>query len=173
MLQRKIEVFPYQEHWPIQFQEESQQLKQSLADSIYAIHHIGSTAVPGLAAKPIIDILIETDDLTLLDQKSDLFILFGYEPKGELGIPGRRFFPKGGNLRTHHIHAFETGSLHVIRHLAFRDYLIAHPEIARSYGSLKYEIARTCNHDNDIYCLNKHDFVVKHEQKALGWVKSR
>jgi GrpB-like predicted nucleotidyltransferase (UPF0157 family) len=101
------------------------------------IHHVGSTAVPGLAAKPIIDILIEVTGLEALDALHEDMKVIGYKPKGEFGIPGRRYYQKGGKQRTHQIHAFVTGDFNVTRHIAFRDYLRANSDVAREYGEVK------------------------------------
>lgn len=94
-------------------------------------------------------------------------ISLGYEPMGEFGIPRRRYFPKGGNNRTHQIHAFASGDLHVMRHIAFRDYLRTNPEVAWEYGELKKNVARTCGNDIDIYCKGKDAFVKMHEAIAV------
>ena len=76
----------------------------------------------------------------------------GYSSRGENGIPNRRFYLKGPCHRTNHIHAFDTGSLHVYRHIAFRDYLIEHPLIPEEYGELKSRCARECEDDSGKYC---------------------
>lgn len=138
-----------------------------------AIHHIGSTAVPGLCAKPVIDLMPEVSDLSVLDDCSASFEKLGYIVKGEFGIPGRRFYLKGLIDRTHHIHAFEQGSEGLIRHLAVRDYLTAHPKIAQEYGALKKELAKRYSSDNDGYCEGKSQFMQNLEQSALCWKKSR
>ena len=146
-------------------------IKRVLPSEIINAHHIGSTAVPSLAAKPVIDILLEVKNVINLDQydyDKDMTKI-GYIPKGEFGIPGRRFYVKGEIDRTHHIHAFNENSYEVKRHLAFRDYLIANPKIADEYGSLKKQIAQKCNDDIDKYCDLKSDFVKYHEQKAIKW----
>jgi len=140
-------------------------------DNLNHIYHIGSTAVPDLMAKPIIDIMLDVKNLSHLDEQTYLLENIGYEAKGELGIPGRRYFRKGGDNRTHQIHAFQSGDSNLIRHLAFRDYLIAHKEIAEEYGKLKFEIAQRCNNDIELYCDEKDAFVQKHEKRALKWIE--
>jgi GrpB-like predicted nucleotidyltransferase (UPF0157 family) len=132
------------------------------------IHHIGSTAVPGLAAKPIIDILMEVTALEELDALNQRMESIGYTPKGEFGIPGRRYFQKGGDDRTHHLHAFARGDFNLARHLAFRDYLRGHPEVAREYGELKRAVAKTCENDIGRYCDGKDAFVKDIESIAIG-----
>lgn len=166
---RIIEVAEYDEKWPTQFQSESGLIESVLGSQIVALHHIGSTAVPGLKAKPIIDILLEVNDITALDAFNSQMQSIGYIPKGEYGIPERRFYHKGLVSPTHHIHAFNEESLGALRHLVFRDYLIAHPHIAEQYGELKTECAHQCGNDIDKYCLGKENFVKNHERLALEW----
>jgi GrpB-like predicted nucleotidyltransferase (UPF0157 family) len=91
----------------------------------------------------------------------------GYEARGEFGLPGRRYFPKGGLDRTHQVHAYATGDASLARHLAFRDYLRAHPAIAREYGELKQTVARACEGDLERYCDGKDAYVKKIEAQAL------
>jgi GrpB-like predicted nucleotidyltransferase (UPF0157 family)/RimJ/RimL family protein N-acetyltransferase len=170
---RKIEVVEYDNNWPAAFQKEANVISAVLSEEIVHIHHIGSTAVHGLNAKPVIDILLEVKNVESLDCYNSRMEDIGYIPKGEFGIPGRRFYLKGLYHRTHHIHAFKTGSPDVARHIVFRDYLIAHPLIAWEYANLKARCAAECNDDNDKYCAAKHEFVTTHEKKALAWNKSK
>jgi GrpB-like predicted nucleotidyltransferase (UPF0157 family) len=163
---RTIEVVEYDPSWPERFEEESNLLREKLGDIAVEVHHIGSTAVPGLAAKPIIDILIEVADLAALDARNRDMELIGYEPKGEFGIPGRRYFQKGGDNRTHQIHAFVAGDVNVSRHIAFRDYLRSNPGVAEEYGTLKKKVAETCDNDIEKYCDGKDAFVKNHEEIA-------
>lgn len=165
---RKLKVIEYDPAWPDLFACESALIKDTLDNVIIRIHHIGSTAVQGLPAKPIIDILAEVTELALLDALSDNMIAIGYEPKGEFGIPGRRYFQKGGNEHTHHIHAFVSGDFNVTRHISFRDYLRSNPVVARAYGELKKNIAMTCNNDIEIYCDKKRHFIKYFEAISLG-----
>lgn len=168
-----VEVVPYNLGWPKAFQQEKQHLTKLLGGLVLELHHIGSTSVAGLYAKPIIDMILEVDSLAQLDEVSDMFERLGYEVMGEFGIEGRRYYRKGGNNRTHQIHAFERGDANINRHLAFRDYLVAHPEVKLEYQNLKVELARDCNHDIDKYCDGKDDFVKLHEKKALAWMTSQ
>ena len=166
---RKIEVIAYEPEWPKLFAEEAARLSEALREVPVEVHHIGSTAVPGMSAKPIIDILVEVSDLRLLDGVASSMELIGYVAKGEFGIPGRRFYLKGVIERTHHVHAFEQGSTGLRRHLAVRDYLREHPDQAAEYGRLKSEIATRFQYDNDGYCEAKCDFVAELECRALVW----
>ncbi|WP_196157172.1 GrpB family protein [Reinekea sp. G2M2-21] len=166
---RVIEVIPYQPEWVEQFEREKDRIMSVLSDIAIAVHHIGSTSVPGLAAKPIIDILLECESLAALDERSPKLADIGYEAKGEFGIPRRRYFQKGGDQRSHHMHAFVFDDTEVHRHLAFRDYLRVHPEVAQQYADIKQQAAEYANHDSQRYCDFKDSFVKQTEQQALRW----
>ena len=164
-----VTVVSYNPKWIQEFEKESKRLQNQIGDNINNIYHIGSTAVPDLKAKPIIDIMLDVKNLVDLDNHSHIFKQLGYEVMGELGIPGRRYFRKGGDNRTHQIHAFKAGDSNLIRHLAFRDYLIKHKKVADEYGALKFQIAQTCNNDIEKYGDEKDAFVQYHESIALKW----
>lgn len=168
---RRVEVIAYQDEWPLQFEEEANRLKEIFTGELIDVHHIGSTSIQGLSAKPVIDIMPVAASIDRVDGLNDQMKKIGYEVMGEFGIPGRRFFRKGGDNRTHHIHVFEDGSEHIIRHLAFRDYLRTHPEEARQYGSLKEKLAREHPTDMEAYIDGKAHFVIETEKKALVWYK--
>jgi GrpB-like predicted nucleotidyltransferase (UPF0157 family) len=167
-------VVPPDPAWPIMYSEEAERLRNALAPLPAVVHHIGSTAIPGIHAKPIIDILLEVDDPRALDHHVASFEALGYVALGEYGIPGRRFYRKDSpaGLRTHHIHAFERGSAGSIRHLAFRDYMRVHPEIAHAYGALKQTLALRHPEDIEAYMDGKDAFIKLHEQRALREIKS-
>lgn len=164
---RKIEIVNYDHSWPQLFETEQDLLQQTLGDVCIKIFHIGSTAVPELAAKPIIDILIEVTDVEVLDELNVEMESIGYNPKGEFGIPGRRYFQKGDDNRSHHIHAFTHGDPNVMRYIAFRDYLRTHPKVAREYGELKRNVADACENDAGKYCDGKDRFVKRIEAIAM------
>ena len=166
-----IQVKKYDPDWVIEFEMESSKLFEKIGDVISKVHHIGSTAVPGLMAKPIIDIILEVKDLNELDCQRSKFENLKYEVMGEYGIQGRRYYRKGGDLRTHQIHAFKTGDQNILRHLALREYLNEHKEVAEDYGRLKSEIAKRCNNDIEQYCDEKDEFIKHHESIAIKWYK--
>ena len=117
-----VEVVPYCTKWPEQYRQEAEAISQILGDKLVAIHHIGSTSVPGLAAKPIIDIMPVVHQIETVDTLSAGFEALGYEVMGEFGIPGRRYFRKGLEKRTHQVHIFEQSDQeNILRHLAVRD----------------------------------------------------
>ncbi len=167
---RDVKVAPYQADWKEKFETEKYDLSKILPDA--NIHHIGSTSVTGLAAKPIIDIMVEVPILTSIDIQTDEFGQLEYVGKGENGIPNRRFFYKGeGNNRAVHLHIFPYGIDHVIRHLAFRDYLREHDGETQQYSELKSRLAKKYPHDMESYIQGKDQFVKNMEQKALNWYK--
>ncbi|MED1601920.1 GrpB family protein [Alkalihalophilus marmarensis] len=170
---RKVEVVPYQQNWPDAFYRERKKILQILDGQSIKVNHIGSTSIPEMAAKPVIDILVELDDIHKTDQYNDLFSKLGYKACGENGIPGRRFFMKGVNDRTHHIHIFQTGDPHILRHLAFRDYLRHHTEDASRYMKKKQELAQLYTFDIDQYIKGKDGLIKELEKKAIDWYKIR
>lgn len=172
MSQRIIEVVPYDENWVKLFATEKQLLQQSLGANLLLVEHIGSTAVPGLAAKPIIDILLEVVSVAALDGQLAAMQALGYQAKGEHGIAGRRYYQKGQSSRSHHVHAFQSGDEHLLRHRAFKAYLLAHPSLAAEYAQLKQQAARQCQHNSELYMACKQDFVLWHQQQALLWYHS-
>jgi GrpB-like predicted nucleotidyltransferase (UPF0157 family) len=166
-----VEVLPHNPAWKSAFEREAARITDTLGDLVTAIHHIGSTAIAGMPAKPIIDVLLEVEDLGRLDRDTPRLEAMGYEAKGEFGIPGRRYFRKENarGARTHHVQAFEAGSSHVARHLAFRDYMIAHPEAAHTYGALKQRLALEHPDDSEAYTDGKDAYVKDQERRALAW----
>ncbi len=158
--------------WRDAFEREAAAVTHSLGDALDTLHHIGSTAIPGIHAKPVIDMLAVTADLARLDARADRLVALGYEALGEFGIAGRRYFRKDDpeGVRTHQIHAFEAGSPQIARHLAFRDYLIAHPEVARAYDALKHRLAAIHPHDTRRYTEGKGAFIADVDAKAAAWV---
>ncbi len=169
----QVRVAPYDERWPALFAAEETRLSEVFGSLAAAIHHIGSTSVPGLAAKPIVDILVEVIDVGAVDGLGQAMSVLGYEAMGEFGLPGRRYFRKGGDQRTHQVHVFAAGSSEAVRHLAFRDYLRAHPEEAAAYGRLKTELARRHPTDIQAYMDGKDVFVKELEARALAWRNGR
>ncbi|WP_035892672.1 GNAT family N-acetyltransferase [Legionella oakridgensis] len=164
--QRLIEVVPYDFNWPLQFEQEAKKIKKALGNNCIEIHHIGSTSVPDLAAKPIIDMIPVVLELDKVDSANAAMQALGYEAKGEYGIPFRRYFQKGDNLRTHHAHIFELGNPEIERHLKFRNWMRAHPDDRKAYAHLKKELAHQYPYDITAYCLGKENFITAIDKKA-------
>lgn len=170
---RVIEVVEYNSSWQEKFIKESKLVYDIICNEILKIHHIGSTSIPGIYAKPVIDILIEVKDITNIDRYNDELNKLGYISQGEYGIEGRRFFLKGLYHRTHHIHIFETGNSEIERHLNFRDYMIEHQEDANHYAKLKRELAIKFRYNIEGYCDGKNTYIKEIDKKAYEWSKIR
>ena len=168
-MRQHITVTEYDPLWPQKFQAESRLIRGILADNCLAIYHIGSTAVPGLAAKPIIDIMAVVKSLVQVDDAAEDFSQIGYEYLGEFGIAGRRYLRKGGEERTHQIHIFQADDwANIGRHLAFRDYMRSHEKERVEYAKIKTELAQRFPYDIDGYCDGKEHFVREMERAALS-----
>lgn len=165
---RTVVIVPYDDKWPEMFETESLLIKTLLGAVAVSVHHIGSTSVPGLSAKPIIDILVEVIDINELDAYNLAMVSAGYISRGENGIPGRRYFIKGGGQRSHQVHAFAIGDLQVLRHLIFRDYLRKNRDIAGEYAEIKHSAALLSQNDVHRYSALKADFIAHHLRLALS-----
>jgi GrpB-like predicted nucleotidyltransferase (UPF0157 family) len=168
---RIVEVVKHKDEWSKMFKEEAEKINDIFGEEILNIHHIGSTAIPNITAKPIIDILIEVRELEKVDDFIDGMEQIGYECKGEFGIGGRRFFIKGGDNRSHHIHVFNTGNEEIARHLAFRDYMRVHPEEAQQYSDLKQTLAEKFSMDIEKYVEGKNDYIKEIDKRAKKWTE--
>lgn len=167
---RKIELVAYDELWPKKYRQEAIKLKKLLGKELIQCFHIGSTAVPGLKAKAVIDILLVVESLKSLDTFSGKFQELGYEVMGEYGIKDRRFYIKGNEKRTHHLHAFQSNNINEIeRHLLYRDYLRTHPEACDTYAALKEVLAEKHPFEIAAYSEGKDLLVKEIEQAALHW----
>ena len=138
-----IRIVPYDSAWPVQFEAEAAKLRAALGDRALRIEHVGSTSVPGLAAKPVIDIQVSVATLEPPDRHSAQLAGLGYHhiPLGpfDLVYP---FFQKPAQWpSTHHVHLCVFGDEQERRHLAFRDYLRGHPAVAAEYAELKRTLA--------------------------------
>lgn len=168
---RTMEVVPYNSKWKDEFETESKRIRDIMGDEIIQMHHIGSTSIPGISAKPVIDVLVEVKNIEIVDRYNSNMEELGYIAVGEAGIEGRRFFLKGLYNRTHHVHIFQTGSSEIKRHINFRDYMIAHPEDAEKYSKLKEELSIKFRHDSEGYCAGKDSFIKEMDRRAEEWKK--
>ena len=170
---RKVKVVPHDPNSSKLFKLEADKIAVILGQEVIAVHHIGSTAIPNISAKPLIDILVEVHDIEKIDEFDEEMIKLSYQPQGEFGIPRRRFFIKGDDsTRTHHVHIFQTGDSEIERHLSFRDYMMAHPEEAQAYSRLKEELARRFPEDIESYMEGKDGFIKEIDRKAKAWEES-
>ena len=157
--QREVIIVAYDPVWVEQFREEASRIASVFGGELLSIHHIGSTSIPGMSAKPIIDIMPVVRDILKVETFNEGMIQLGYTPMGEYGIAGRRHFVKGADVRTHHVHSYEPENPEVKWHLDFRDYLIAHEDDARRYAQLKASLASKHRHDLEAYTQGKAAFI--------------
>jgi GrpB-like predicted nucleotidyltransferase (UPF0157 family) len=159
----EIVIVGYDATWPYQFEAEAARIREALdGDLITRMEHFGSTAVPGLAAKPIIDILIETPSLADAKERAvALLERMGYSYWRDNPDQERMFFVKGlppDGPRTHHIHIEQVGGK-LIERLTFRDYLRAHPDEAGRYLAIKRELAERSREDREAYTQGKTAYI--------------
>jgi len=154
----------YDPKWPIVYEEEKAKILRAIGNRVVAIEHVGSTAVPGLGAKPIIDIMVGVSHLSDARECIEPLKKIGYEyvPEYEASIPERRYFRKGPSQvpnRHFHLHMVERTGSFWERHLLFRDFLRAHPIVARRYYQLKKELAAKHGSDHEAYTEAKTSFI--------------
>lgn len=165
----------YEPVWPFHFKRVSRDVKEALGTSVVAVHHIGSTALPVVEwVKPVVDVLAEVERLGDADAKCDRLLAGGFAPRGEYGLPGRRYFvrPADSAMPRVHLHIYEAGEGQVDRHLAFRDYLQAHPDEAKAYGELKRRLADVHRSDKGKYQQGKAEFIARIEEMAARWKRA-
>ena len=176
VVREAIAIAPYDPRWPELFRQEKQHLLSCLpSDLIRRIEHFGSTAVPGLAAKPIVDMLVEVTDLRETRLRitpileSQRYEYFWRPTEGDDGPPFYAWFikrePRTG-ARTHHIHMVEGTFVEHWDRLLFRDYLIEHPEVAREYEALKVRLSAVSPTDRVAFTRGKTEFVLKVTRQA-------
>ncbi len=170
---RKIEVVPYDPMWPCLYAQEAATLTEAFGDQLADIHHIGSTAIVGIYAKPIIDILPVVRDIERVNRLNPLLISLGYDPRGENGIAGRRYFRKGTDAaHSHHVHVFEDGHPEIDRHVNFCAYLNAFPEQAQRYSLLKQSLGAQVDHNIEAYLNGKGPLIRELDEQAGAWRRS-
>jgi GrpB-like predicted nucleotidyltransferase (UPF0157 family) len=164
-----IEIVPYDPRWPGEFARLRDSLLGALAGLGVSVEHVGSTAVPGLIAKPILDVDIVVHGATTFDEVRSELEAVGYLHRGDQGIPGREAFRQreddgprqlgGGRWPRHHLYVCREDSLELSRHVAFRDALRSDPALAERYAELKRALARRVGGDRDQYSEGKSEFV--------------
>jgi len=161
--------------WAARAQAESERIMLALGDLLLDVHHIGSTSIPGILAKPVIDLMPIMRAIHLLDARRDAVLALGYEWRGEFGIVGRRFctLDDAAGRRVVHLHFFEPGSGEIEPNLAFRDYLRAHGDEARAYEAEKLRAARLHPDDSLAYNEEKGAWIRACKIRALGWAGTR
>lgn len=155
-----IEVVDYDPAWPDLFERLRSFVWPAVEEVALAIEHVGSTSVPGLAAKPIIDMTVVVKAGDDVPRAIAGLATLGYVHRGDLGIQGREAFEAPAGLPDHHLYVCPAGALALRNHLAVRDYLRAHPEAARAYGALKRRLAGAFEDDIERYVAGKTAFIV-------------
>jgi len=155
-----VEVVAYDPGWPQWYEQERDRIAAALGEGAVAIEHVGGTAVPGLPAKPVIDIMVGVPDIERAGQAVAGLINLGYQyvPELESQLPERRYFRRG-MPETHHVHMVAMSSDFWEEHLLFRDYLRTHPQAAEEYGKLKRGLAGRFRFDRDAYRAGKVPFI--------------
>lgn len=153
-----VKLAPYQAEWPRLFEAEKKELQGAIGQYVLDIQHVGSTSIPGIPAKPILDIGIAVSNF----EEATICIApleqLGYVYRGENGIPRRHYFRKGAP-RTHHLHMNEITSPDWENQILFRDYLRQHPQVAQEYAALKTRLARQYDRDREQYLIEKAPFI--------------
>lgn len=162
LLSGTVTVVPYDPRWALLFDQAALDLRSTLGSAILAVHHVGSTSVPGLAAKPILDILVSIPVFARGPDLVPQLAALGYEFRPDEEIPDRHYFRRGaGAVRTHHLSLAEPDSRHHRVTLAFRDALRANPSVAAAYASLKRRLADQFPRDREAYIAGKSEFIAQ------------
>ena len=172
----KVELLPHDPRFAHLADVEARLLAQALGPNLWVVHHIGSTAIPAIRAKPILDLMPVVGSMAELDKCRGEIEALGYAWWGEYGLPGRRYCsksdPKTGR-RIAQLHCYENGSTEITRHLAFRDYLRARPELAAEYDRVKAECQRQHPDDSHAYSDCKAAWIKDAEANALKWHQAK
>lgn len=165
-----VHLVAYDPNWPRLAEDYSRQLT-ALGTTLVVVHHIGSTAVVGLSAKPVIDLMPLVVSLVELEEKRPLLESLGYRWHGEYGVPGRRFCTLESETgeRLAQLHCYEQDNPSARAQLAFRDYLRAHPDIAQEYQAEKYRARNLFPHNSTEYANEKGAWIRATVDKALDW----
>ena len=169
-----VRIVDYDPGWPERAEQELRRIEEALGDVAVRLEHVGSTAVPGLAAKPIIDLQLSVAAIEprarYVEPLEDLGYLFAPAPES----PDHHFFGRPPERpRTHHLHVCEAGSEHELRHVAVRDFLRSHPDEAARYAALKREVVARHPEDRLAYIEDKDGYVTALERRALTWARGR
>ena len=164
-----VRLSEHNERWKIIFQKVKYKLLECIGEDIIDIQHVGSTAIAGIKAKPILDIAILIKDKSRFPDLKSKLENFGYEYRGDKGDNGGELFVKSSapKIRTEHLHIVEIQSGQWRKYLAFRDFLNTHHEIAKQYERLKIELAEKHLDDRVLYTSSKQEFIEKILKKAL------
>jgi GrpB-like predicted nucleotidyltransferase (UPF0157 family) len=167
----KVELVPHDPRWTALAEAEGRSLAAAVGSCLLTVHHIGSTAIPGIRAKPVLDLMPVVLSLAALDGRRRELEALGYAWWGELGLPGRRYCARsetGTGRRLVQLHCYAEGSPEITRHLAFRDYLRERPDIARAYDREKARCQILHPDNSHAYGDCKNAWIRKVEAAALA-----
>ncbi|TET77291.1 MAG: GrpB family protein [Candidatus Heimdallarchaeota archaeon] len=162
-----VKLKPYNPQWKEFFKKEKKLISSVITAFLIDIQHIGSTAIPNIVAKPIIDVAVAIDSLDNIEKIIPPLENIGFIYRGEQGIPDRHMFVKGGeNYRTHHLHVMQKDHYEWNKHILFRDYLKKHPNDAKQYSELKQKLFLKYGNDREKYTESKSEFIQNIIEKA-------
>lgn len=156
----RVEVKEYDPEWPRTFDHINAHVWPAVQQAAMRLEHVGSTSVPGLRAKPVIDACIVVASRRDIPHVVKAMTTLGYVHRGDLGVPDREAFAHPASLPKHHLYASHRGSLSLKNQIGLRDYLRAHAEVAREYGDLKMLLAKKFPEDIDGYIAGKTEFIL-------------
>lgn len=168
----RVELVPHDPRWAQAARERASALAAAIGPALVAVHHIGSTAIAGIHAKPVLDLMPVVRDLAALDARRGEVEALGYRWWGEYGLPGRRYCTlsdAADERRLVHAHCYEAESAQAARHLAFRDYLRAHARVAAEYDAVKLRCRVRHPEDSHAYSDCKHAWIQRAQARALRW----
>lgn len=157
---KPVVVVDYDSSWPSDFDELHSLIWPAVRDIALSFEHVGSTAVPGLRAKPVIDACVVVATRELVPPAIERIERLGYVHRGTLGVPDREAFRRPDHMPRHHLYLSPRDAVSLRNQLGVRDYLRAHPDVAREYGELKMELARRFPDDIDRYIDGKTEFIL-------------
>ena len=163
-----IKIIDYNSQWPEEFEQEKRLILEKLGSTVIELVHIGSTAVRGMGAKPVIDMLLGVEKVPPSPDTIEALQTLEYNYLGEFGVPNRHFFRKGMPM-SHHLHIVTWGSEQWEKPILFRDFLRTHPEEARQYEQLKRQSAIQFSHDRAAYTNSKTDLITELMEQAKRW----
>lgn len=163
-----VRIEPYTSMWAELYAVEAARIQAAIGNFILDLQHVGSTSIPGMVAKPILDLTAAVKQFEAASVCIAPLEGLGYRYLGENGIPRRHFFIKG-KPRTHHLHINEIHSRDWENQVLFRDYLCAHPAVAREYAALKMALAHLHPHDRDAYLYGKAPYIQRILAMARHW----
>jgi GrpB-like predicted nucleotidyltransferase (UPF0157 family) len=169
-----VRIVDHDPAWPARAAAELRRIEEALGPVAVRLEHIGSTAVPGLAAKPILDLQLSVDALESRERYVEPLERLGYLFVPAPRSPGQHFFARPpARPRTHHLHVCEAGSEHELRHVALRDFLRSHEVEAARYADLKRRLVARHPQDRLAYIEGKDEYVAALEARAVAWARGR